>query len=239
MTDEVSSEEALFEDEEHEISTDVEETQTAEIESEVKGETEEVTEKVVDTETETPADKEPKSVPLAALEDERRKRQALESEVNNLREKLPKSDEAPDPFEDIDAYDAHKKAEWEKNLNTEQANVRNAKINESRSKMLETVVDYDEMEAIFQIAAAKDPGLVDKMLSSESPAQFAYDSGKAYKESLLKVVPDVKTELTEEQKRNKSAVEVPNLATATAQAKNTETLEREADIEDVFADQEY
>jgi len=236
--EELSKEEELFVDEEH-----------AEISTEIKAED---AEKKVDTDDKTAVsdeakdesktdiqDDKPTSVPLAALQDERRKRQALEDEVTNLRGQIPKSDEAPDPYEDIDAYNAYMRNKWEQENQASQAAVRNQRINKSRSKMLETVADYDEMERVFQFMTAEDPSLVEKMFASGNEAKFAYDTAKLYKESLLKPAEETKTELSDDEKRNKSALEMPNLATATAQAKNTETLEKEADIEDVFADVGY
>ena len=239
--EELSKEEELFTDEEHEISTEVEveDTKTETDTNDGEVETSDEVKTDVDTEKTNETDDKPTSVPLAALKDERRKRQQLEEENEQLRGQIPKSDEAPDPYEDIDAYDAYKRAEWEKNLNAQQAQVRNEKINKSRGEMLEKVVDYDEMEAIFQVMTATDRGLVDKMLLSENPAKFAYDTAKTYKESLLKVAPKVETEPSESEKRNKSATEVPNLAPATAQASNSQQIEKEATIDDVFADIGY
>lgn len=241
MVDEVSEEEALFEDEVHEeisLEPEVEaETNEAPIEGEKPVETE------VEAESEPPADeqvKEPTSVPLAALKDERQKRQHLEDEVSNLRKQLPTNDEAPSPYEDIDAYDAFKRNQWQKEQNTAMEQQRNARINESRSKMLETNADYDEMEQIFQLMTVSDKTLIDQMFTSGNEAKFAYDTAKAYKASLLAPAVETTNEVViETEKPDVSLAKMPNLATATAQAKNTQALEKEADIEDVFADQEY
>jgi len=173
---------------------------------------------------------------MAALQDERHKRQQYEKEIEQLRSQLPKSDEAPDPYEDIDAYDAYKRSKWEQEQNTKQEQQRNARINESRSKMLETHEDYDEMEQIFQLMTVSDKTLVEKMFASGNEAKFAYDTAKEYKESLIGGKPEI---VEETQTTDKSAIEVPNLAKVTAQAKNTQGLDKEEDIDDVFADMQY
>lgn len=238
MTDEVSKEEELFEGEEHEISTEVEQSIETEkpVENEIDTEGEKPVETEVETESEPPADKEPTSVPIAALKDERQKRQQLEDEVNNLRKQLPTNDEAPDPYEDIDVYNTYMRNQWQQEQNVAQEQQRNARINESRSKMLETHADYDEMEQIFQLMTVSDKTLVDQMFASGNEAKFAYDTAKAHKASLLAPATEV---VTETEKPDTSITEMPNLATATAQAKNTQALEKEADIEDVFADVSY
>lgn len=228
MTDEKDELEVFFEGEDHpEISTEVEE-----VEAKVEEESEQETE--TETESETTAEEKPTLVPIAALHDERRKAQQYKEENETLRNQIPKTDEAPDPYEDIEAYNAYMRKQWDDERNEEVRRQRVENLDKSRGQMLEQHDDYDEMERIFELMTAADNSLVEKMFASGNEAKFAYETAKAYKESLL---PTAQTE-TEETEET-SITEVPNLAKATAQASNLPQVEKEATIEDVFADQEY
>ena len=234
MVDEKDDLEVFFEGEEHEeISTEVEKVESK-VESEA--ETEAKTEESV-TEPAPTAEHEQKSIPLAALQDERRKRQHLEEEVEALRKQVPQSDEAPDPYDDIDAYDTFRRNQWQREQNMAMDRQRRNDLDVSRSKMLEQHNDYDEMERIFEIMTTSDRSLVDKMFQSGDAAKFAYDTARTYKASLMPKQETVETSEDVEQKASVTAM--PNLATATAQASNTVQLEPEADIDDIFADIGY
>ena len=233
MTDGITQEEALFVNEEHDYSTEVESEAKVEDQQVEKPENEEAVDKedVEKTEPDSPS-----TVPMAALQDERHKRQQLSEENERLRSQIPKSDEAPDPYTNIDDYDAYKKAEWEKDLNAKQANERNQRIEQSPTDMLQSHEDYDEMEQIFQLMTVTDKTLVEKMFASGNEAKFAYDTAKTYKDSLLSAPePEIETD----NKDAKSVLTMPNLAKATAQGKSTQVLESEGDIDDVFADVGY
>lgn len=256
MTNEVQPDDKAVDDffegdETPEIATEVEQTETV-IEGEVvtKGETEEVVEpdktETTDEVTETvpPADKEPTLVPIAALHDERRKAQQAKEEIDRLRTQLPNNDEAPDPYEDIDAYNTFMRGKWENEQSVKQESARKDRIETARGSMLEQHEDFTEMERIFEIMVASDRTLFDKMIASGNEVEFAYTAAKAYKTSIMggiaaKPAETVVKEPTEAELRNKSAVDAPNLATATAQASNSQQLEKEADIDDVFADVGY
>ena len=234
MVDEKDDLEVFFEGEEHEeISTEVEKVETkveSETETEVKAEESK-------PESAPTAEHEQKSIPLAALQDERRKRQHLEEEVEALRKQVPQSDEAPDPYDDIDAYDTFRRNQWQREQNMAMDRQRRNDLDVSRSKMLEQHNDYDEMERIFEIMTTSDRSLVDKMFQSGDAAKYAYDTARAYKESLMPKQETVETSENVEQKASVKAM--PNLASATAQASNTVQLEPEADIDDIFADIGY
>ena len=233
MTDEKDELETFFEGEEHEeISTEVEKTEVKEVETVAEAEkSEEVIEPA------PTAEHEQKSVPLAALQDERRKRQHLSEEIEALRKQIPQSKEAPDPYDDIDVYDAFKRNQWQQEQNRVMDKKRREDLDLSRSHMLEQHQDYDEMERIFEIMTTSDRSLVDKMFQSGDAAKYAYDTARAYKDSLL---PKHEIETSETVETEKTSVtSMPNLAKATAQASNTVNLEPEADIDDIFADMKY
>lgn len=253
MTDEVQPEDKAVDDffegeETPEIATEVAETETV-IEGEVitKGETEEVAGEVKPANEETepvpPADKEPTLVPIAALHDERRKAQQAKEEIDRLRSQIPNNDEAPDPYEDIDAYNTFMRGKWDNEQSVKQESARKTRIETARGKMLEQHTDFTKMERIFEIMVAGDATLFDKMIASGDEVGFAYSAAKAYETSVMGGIT-TKTEKTDQEPteaelRNKSAVDAPNLATATAQASNSQQLEKESDIDDVFEDMKY
>lgn len=224
MTDEKTEDDTYFEGMDETV---VQTTGDEETKETPEGETKE-------SEPAPPAVKENKSVPIAALQDERRKRQNLEEEVENLRGQIPKSNEAPDMYEDEEGYKTYIRNQIQSEINADREQAQSERLNQSRGVMLEQHQDYTEMEKIFEIMATADLSLIDKMLVSEDPAKFAYDSAKVYRESIMGKV-EVETEVPDKP----SAVTAPSLATATATASNTVQVEKEADIDDVFADITY
>lgn len=248
MTDEISPEdqelgEFFKGEEEVEVETEVVKDKAAETEADTKGVTEEAeVEKPaeVETETEPPSDKESKLVPIAALHDERRKAQQFKERAEKAEKLIPEKDEAPDPYEDIDAYTEYVRTQVQKELQAEQRKANSDRIDLAREQMLEKHDDFIEMENIFTIMQASDPTLMGKMLASGNEVEFAYKTAKEYKAALLgDVKPPVIPDLTETEKRKAQALGAPNLATATAQATNAEQKLKESDINDVFADQTY
>jgi len=238
MTDEKDELEVYFEGEDHPISTEPEaqveqkeETvETTQVESEQTPEPE--PDPVSEPTAEKPSVPEGYA-PIAALQDERRKAQQAREEAEMLRRQVPVNDEAPDPYEDIDKYNAYIRNQTEQEIYQRMEQQRLQNLEFSRSKMLEQHQDYDEMEQIFSIMTATNMELVDKMNMSSDPAKFAYDTAKSYKASLMSQ-PEPQSE-----PERVPIKEVPNLAKATAQAPNTPQVEQEATIDDIFADMQY
>lgn len=225
----------LFEDE-----PEIEAEQSEEVED-VKGE-KEVAEKSEDDpeDTEPPAVKDPTLVPIAALQDERRKAQLLKEEVSQLKSQIPQPSEAPDPEENIDAYNAWMRNQWEQ----EQIDAQSAKfatlVEESRSAMLEKHDDYKKVEEVFYVLANLNEDLKQDMFDSKDPALFAYTEGKAYLQSLRDgALAEVEKDPIIPEKVVPSALNVPSLATATAQASNSIQVEKDNDLDDMFDDQKY
>jgi hypothetical protein len=195
-------------------------------ETEVK---DEVAEEVTGEEAETPAAKEEDEsghIPKKALIDERRKRQALEAEVAELKKGKPEEEVEPD-------------------LGT---SLLRERINLSRELMLETKPDYEEMETVFLDMAKENPSLVTEMNKSPNPAKFAYTKAKEHTEYQVfqksKDSPEYKEFLDwkksqgekpkEEDKRKKSAVKVPDLTKAAAKGSNSEEVEPKPSLEDAL-----
>lgn len=111
-------------------------------------------------------------VPKRAVLDERRKRQALEQELAQLRAQVnPDAHQPParpDVFEDQEGAFGHLEHAFETRLVTQRIEI-------SQELMREKHEDYDEAEAEFVELAKADPSLVQKMKASTLPAKFVYD----------------------------------------------------------------
>lgn len=107
--------------------------------------------------------------------DERRKRQLVERENEELKLKLSDQDQrpsTPDPIEDPEGAINHLNDDFETKL-------LNQKIEMSQAFMRDKHEDYDEVEKQFYDMAQKDPSLWPKLRASELPAKFAYNHVKA------------------------------------------------------------
>lgn len=232
MTDEVidTNVDTLFEGEDlPEIKTEPEVEPEVE-EGESTGEHEEDDSSLSET---PPDDEKPKLIPIAAVLDERRKRQLLRDENKRLRDQLPKNDsDIPDPNEDLEGYNAYLKRQWETESLEKQEEERFRKIDISRTTMLEQHGDFVEMEKIFELMIAANPALAEDRIASGDEPKFAYEKAKAYKEALLNPAANAEEKL-------KSAIKSPNLAAATAVGSNTTTVLEEKDMMDIFEDQTY
>jgi hypothetical protein len=130
------------------------------------------------------------NIPIAALKDERSKRQTLESEVAQLREQLNRlqqpqptvqaePQEAPDQWEDPDGY-----RDWL--IQTARNEAGQAAIQAFNYQRIQTDAaqfradkpDYEAVIAQFGTMAQSNPGLIEQMQQAASPAKFAYDTAK-------------------------------------------------------------
>lgn len=112
----------------------------------------------------------PETVPIAAVLDERRKRQRVEARLDEL-ERKQSEEKRPDPIEDPDGA-----AKFDRE-NTDQQ-IRNLRVELSQQMMRQAHDDYDQMEAVFVDAVAKNPALIGEFNSSPNPAEYAYSQGK-------------------------------------------------------------
>lgn len=219
--------------------SDSEETEPSE-DDEQKGDKEQDSEPPAEPEEDTEQDS--KSVPVAALKNERLKRQQAEEQLKQYQQKYDKDEQAPDPVEDPEGYKAYVKQQAKDELVNE-------RIETSRNEMLAKHKDYEKMELAFATLKAQDESLHQQMLDHPKPAEFAYKKAKEYyksirdeveKEILAKMQTKVDTkEETEAQKRKKSAVEMPNLTQAASKGSNSTPVEQEVGLNDMFSDQTY
>lgn len=181
-----------------------------------------------------PADKtEPDHVPLAAVKDERRKRQEAERKAEDLEKRLAAlekpSAKKPDIFEDPDGVLGSLRQEV-------QGQILQTRIELSQDLMREKHEDYDELESEFYDLAKANPFLLQDPAFTKNPAKYAYETAKKARDAAgLKDVDKMRAELeakvrkeveekirkeTEEKSKKdgskRSATETPSLAQARA-----------------------
>lgn len=101
-------------------------------------------------------------VPLAALKDERRKRQELEKQLQEWQAKAQPQQKAPDIFEDPDGYSKHMEAKLSQALMNERANI-------SEFMARREYPDLDQKVEVFKELAAQDPSIQQRVLKAISP----------------------------------------------------------------------
>lgn len=193
------------------------------------------TEDETEVESETASEEEtPKSIPMAAYMEEKRKRQELAEKIAKLEALVPKQEEtAPDPYEDLEVYNTFMRKQWENEQTESQRRKHIERIEKDRELYLETKDDFAQMEEVFQLMVIKNPKLRDEMIESGNEVKFAYEKASEYYNSLLGTKKaDIADELTPAPKKK------PNLATINGGRSNIE-VEKDEDLEDVFADQKY
>lgn len=114
-------------------------------------------------------------VPIAALLDEREKRQAYERELAQLKQQLAqqnaKPEEVPDVLDDSGKFVSHLEQKFEGKLFQN-------RVEMSQEFMRMTHQDYDEAEAKFVQMVQENPSLAQQMRSAQLPAKFVYDTVK-------------------------------------------------------------
>ena len=181
-----------------------------------------------------PDNKEPGHIPIAALLDERGKRQAVERELEQLRSQMRQTEKIPTPdvFEDPDGYTKHMQYE---------AEIRewNLRCDLTSDMMRSIHDDYDDMESRFIEMGKENSELFVRMRQSSNPAKFAYDTAKkAIRFEAMENVDEweakktaeieakVKAEFEQKAKDRASKADSipPSLAAATAVGGNTAVI---------------
>lgn len=238
--------EDLFVDKEVEEVTEAEPEvkaeETAEEATETKGETEVSEDKTEETKAVEPPATNEQAGQMAALIEERRKRQAAEARLKELEGKEKES--VPDPIESPEEYAQYIEA---KSQSVNQTALRTM----SRDVMMDLKEDYLQKEAVFMgLVADKegniiDQSLFDKFNASRNPARFAYDFAIEHEKIEALKSPDyeaklrekILAELQEELKNPKlKATEVPDLTTAAAAGSNSQPVVKDLEMEDLFKD---
>jgi len=145
-------------------------------------------------------EKAPRTVPLEALSEERRKRQDLDGQLRQMRDEL-EALKAPKP-EKVGLLDDPDK--WEQQLQTRMTEVEGraeAKAQALILNFLETQAkaahtDYDEAVGFFAETAKDNPALVDEARRAPNPVEYVYTAGKRLK--MLNEAGDLDTLLERE-----------------------------------------
>lgn len=112
------------------------------------------------------------TVPIAALLDEREKRQRFERELEELRKaKEVEPAKVPDVLDDQEGFVNHFKSEL-------QSVAWNTRVEISQDVMRAQHEDYDTVEAKFVEMVKENPELARKLSESTMPAKFAYETVK-------------------------------------------------------------
>lgn len=185
-------------------------TPTGETEPEVKAETQPGAAEPNEPETPPVEGQESQAtatVPRAALEDERRKRQELEKDVNEFKQwkagleqqqrqllaqqQQPQQPvQPPDIFEDPEGYQKHlaqQNSDFATNLqSTVQGQIYETRVELTQDAMREKHADYEEVEEVFaaHVKAQMEKGdlrLLQQLYFHPNPAKFSYEQGRKIK----------------------------------------------------------
>lgn len=130
------------------------------------------------------------NIPIAALKDERSKRQAIEQERDQLRQQLAQYQQPqaqpqaqvvgpPDRWDDPEGYDRWLVGQASQAAREEAIQAYTfQRIQTDAAQFRADKPDYDEAIGLFGRMAETNPGLIEQMQQAPSPAKFAYDTGK-------------------------------------------------------------
>lgn len=192
----------------------------AEPEPEAEQEPEAKQEPEAEPETSPPEGDKPVSgqVPIAALLDEREKRQKLQKQLEEYQSKQQQpAANVPDVLDDQEGFVQHMQSQISESVGR-------ARIELSQDFMRMMHEDYEAMEAKFVEMATENPELANRMRLSPMPAKFAYETAKkAEKLAAMENVDEWESKKTAELKaqiRAELEAELTGKADATAKAAN-------------------
>lgn len=185
-------------------------------------------------ETEPPSGEDEKTVPVAALLDERKKRQELEAQLSQYQKPELDTWTGEQIAMNPEGYKEHLK-------NVVEAESLVERIQGSRTKMLEKHLDYEDKERVFAFLNSQDPTLAQKMNAHPEPARFAYETATAHLETeRAKMRAEIEAELKPADNptpKTEIPKVLPNLTQAAASGSNTRPVETEYEsIDDMFDD---
>lgn len=148
-----------------------------------------------------------------AVLDERRKRQELERQLDELRSSKPsEAPKRPDVFDDQDGAFNY--------VNNQVASqITQARLDMSREMMMMFKDDYEERESQFIDLTRENPELISKLRSHPNPAKFAYDTAIKHEQmKQMENIDEYKAKL-EAEIRAKVEAELSGKYESAAQAK--------------------
>jgi hypothetical protein len=120
---------------------------------------------------------------LAAMQEERRKRQEIEQQLLQYKQQPQTPPEPPKPFwEDPDGAVAQYQKALEATKAETAQNFFKQRLEFTEELARVKYPDYNEVVEVFKEVAQQAPGLVQQCMTSQNPAEFAYKLGKHHKE---------------------------------------------------------
>lgn len=183
-----------------------------------------------------PQEQEPGRVPVAALQDERQKRQQLEAQLEqalgllNQRQAQQPQQPPPDMFDDPDGFKAHFREQLKAELLQElgptmqhQGVMTRAEVSEMLAR--QKYEDYDQTVESFKEAMQANPFLLTQLQQAPDPATFAYNAGKQFAEAkayggALPSRDQLKAELLEEVKAELGLANRPSVPSTLADSRS-------------------
>lgn len=128
-----------------------------------------------ETEAAPPAAEEPVTVPVKALQEERRKRQELEQQIAEVTQRIQQQppQPAPDMWEDTQGWQQHFGSEVVSTA-VQQATL-NARLDMSEMMVRQAHPDFEDRKAAFIQLMNETPGLRERALNDAHPWNFAYN----------------------------------------------------------------
>lgn len=189
-------------------------------------------------------DKSDGRIPIAALLDERQKRQKLEEKLAELEAKLTKPQEEDDT-DYIPQSELKKRIDSEVDAKVKQA-LFQANLKRTYEQTKEKYPDFAEKEAAFAEIAKADPKIRARFLESENPAEFAYIQAtnhlilSKYDGNVMAAFEALKKEQGIEVQEKKEPASkksrTPSLANATESEKTSAPVEKASTLDDIFED---
>lgn len=128
--------------------------------------------------SEPPSEEKDERVPVAALQEERRKRQEYERRLREYEQQKEKKPEEKKDFWEAPEDVINQRVESVAKDLESKFTVRFLRSSEARAR--KQYEDYDAKIRAFQEAVESNPQLYQQMLDSEDPAEFAYKVGETY-----------------------------------------------------------
>ena len=177
LEDALAGKEPEFEPEPEKVETPEEEPETAEAVEEP--EPEEPDEPKGEIEPEPPSGEPSKEVPIAALLDERDKRKALQTELDQLKQSQEEKAEKPDFWENPEAALSSLEEKLEERFNQR---LTAGRLELSMQIASGSHEDFDQSLEAFKAAAEQNPALVDQALAQQHPGEYIYKTGLEYRQ---------------------------------------------------------
>lgn len=149
-----------------------------------------VEQELAPAEVTTTSEPEPGHIPIAALKDERAKRQAMEEQFRQANERLQQYESyyaqqqpGAQPEQEQDPIEFIAQQVMGRLQPQTEAQMLTMRVNVAEEFARQKWQDYDEKVELFKEAAAANPFLVEEMKRSANPAEYAYNAAQKINEA--------------------------------------------------------